>query len=515
MRTVSIETMSPKDILVKEAFKRAIPAASLNQSGIVGSTGNALSYYDHAKSSMEYELLTQADFLREFDVNAHKINSIKYYPNPLSKDKEGKIYAKIKSRIAIGYQKRIHTKRLTALIGNNTNLRIISAMPTAEDEKSLKLFREGWEDKNIEIAIAQAISADGKVGDVAINFFTNNNKMGWRVFEFEKGDTLYPHYDPMTGELALFGRRYAVKDETGDDTTEYIDVWDNTHYMRYRQDKKGIKGATNKAKEFFGFDGWVIDLSPVPHGFPSIPIAYDRYGEPFWANSQNLIEGQEMSLSQFAENNAAYALRILYSFGEDMEMTATLDGTPKQITSSDPNAKVGFLEPADASNAFKLQMETIEKDIMRGSFAVETPEIKSGSDMSSLTVKMLFADAYLKAQEDAVHFQPFLDKIVECFKHAYGVESKMASLFSTIKVKAELFPYIFQSDAEIINGIVQLKGVGALSRRSSAEMAYQYGYGVVGENDRIDQEENEAAAAYQITNTPSRTANIINQLRNE
>lgn len=492
MTQVSIETMSPKDILKKEAFKRAIPCEGLTQTGTTGVTGDALSYYNYIGSAMKYELLTQADFLREYDVNSHKINSVKYYPNPLEKDKSGKIYAKIKSRVAIGYQKRIHTKRLTALIGNNTNLRIVTSRPSAQDEENLKKFREGWELRNIENAIASAISADGKVGDVAICFYNDDaNKLRWRVFSFDKGDVLYPHYDPATGELALLGRRYSVRDDKNEETVEYLDVWDSTSYMRYRQDKKGIKGATNKVFAALGLEGWEQDSAPRPHGFPFIPIAYDRYGEPFWANSQSLIESQEFSLSQLAENNAAYALRILYSFGEEMEMTATLDGTPRTITSSDPNARVGYLEPADSSNSFRLQTELNEKNIMRCSFAVETPEIKSGSDMSSLTVKMLFADAYLKALEDANHFQPFLDKIVECFKHGYGVETKQASLMTSINVKAELFPYIFQSDTEVINGIVQLKGIGVLSRRSAAEMAYQYGFGVVGENDRIAKEEHD------------------------
>lgn len=495
MKTPSISTMSVKDILVKEAFKRAMPSESLTQSGLSGLTGDALASYSNPSNDMKYEILSQADFLREYDVNAHKINSVKYYPNPLSKDKDGKLYAKIKSRVAIAYQPRIHTKRLTALIGNNANLRIVSAKPTPKDEENLKLFREGWDFKGMEQAIASAISADGKVGDVAINFFVSNGELGWRIFDFEKGDTLYPHYDPATGKLCLFGRRYAMKDDEGKTTVEYLDVWDNTHYIRYKQTKAGVKGIVNGVKQIVGADTWEMDQESVPHNFPSIPIAYDRYGGPFWANSQSLIESLELSLSQLSENNAAYALRILYSFGEDMEMTSTIDGTPKQISSSDPNAKVGFLEPADSSNSFGLELKIKDQNIMKCSFAVETPEIKSGSDMSSLTVKMLFADGYLKALEDAVHFQPFIDKVVECFKFGYGIESGETSRFETIKVKAELFPYIFQSDTEVINSIVQLKGIGALSRRSSAEMAYQYGFGVVGENDRIAQEEHDALVA--------------------
>ena len=514
MNSTNIQTLTPKDILVKAAFKRALPSECLTVSNAGYETGDAASVYDYARDPMQYELLTQSDFLREFDVNSHKINSIKYYPNPLRKDEDGKFYAKIKSRVAIGFQERIYVKRLTALVGNNTNLRITKAKPTTEDQELLGLFREGWEKKNIENAIYEAISADGKVGDAALCFYIKDGVFGWRVFSFEKGDTLYPHYDPETGQLAVFGRRYSMRDSEDKEIVEYLDVWDEKYYARYKQDKKGVKGVANRAKELLGLDGWVVDQPMKPHGFTFIPIAYDRYGEPFWANSQSLIDSYEMAISQLCENNAAYALRILYSFGEEMDMKSSIDGTPLSINSPDPNARVGFLEPADSSNSFTLQLSTLEKNIMRSSFAVETPEIKSGADMSSLTVKMLFADSYLKALDDAMHFQPFLDKVVACFKYGYGLEITKTSKFNLIEVKAELFPYIFQSETEVISSIVQLKGIGAMSQRSAAEMAYEYGFGVVGENERINQEAHDALVDSGAA-TSQKDTNVVANARTE
>lgn len=502
----SIQTYKPKNILRKEAFKRAIPGENLDPAGCIGPQGDSSSVYDVTRDNIRYELMSQSDFIREYDVNAHKINSLKYYPNPLAKDKEGKMYAKIKTRVAIACQARIHLKRLTALIGNNVNLRIVSHDKSSTAQASLTTFREGWELKGIETLIHDFISADGKVGDAAANIYIYNNSLGWRVFEFEKGDTLYPHYDPVTGKLCLFGRRYILTDEEGS-KVEYLDVWDNTHYCRYIR--------TNKKEDYEAnatLDGWAIDIEPTPHNFPRIPIVYDRYGAPFWANSQSNIDALEMSMSQLAENNMAYALRILYSFGEEMNMSSTVDGTPLRIDSPNPNAKVGFLEPADSSNSFALQISELKKSIMNCSFAVETPELKTGSDMSSLTVKMLFADAYLKAIDDAVHFQPVLDDLVELFKFGYGMETSPSEM-TNLRVKAELLPYIFQSETEIINGIVQLKGIGAMSRQSATEMAYESGFGVVGENERIMNEEHDDLVATQHVQSQS-NANVISNARN-
>lgn len=491
METISIYNMPPKSILVKEAFKRTRPAAMLNQISQPYRSGGVSAEYDDTYDPLQFDILTQADFLREFDVNSHRINDIKYLPNVIAKDGKGKISAKQKSRIAIAWQERIWTKRLATLTGNNINLRITNSRSGGKDEAMLNEFREGWEKKNIENAIFEAIAADGKTGDAAIGFFMSEGKVGWRVFAYEKGDILYPHYDPYTGKLAVFGRKYSLKDYKNNTYVEYLDVWDNSHYCRYKRNTNGLKAATNKVKDIFGFESWEIDQTPTPHGFYRIPIAYDRYGEPFWANSQSNIENYEISISQLAENNTLYALRILYALGGEIEMSATIDGTPWRIDAPDPNTKLGFLEPSDASRSFELQLSILEKNIMRSSFASETPELKSGSDLSSLTVRTLLMDSYQKALLDAQQLQPFLDDVVELFKYGYSLEMGKPSDYETFNIKGEIFPYVFMSETEQISNIVQLRASGALSRQTASEMAYELGYGVVSESERIAKETRE------------------------
>lgn len=456
---------------------------------------------DYNVDPLKYELLTQSDFLREYDVNSHLINSMKYYPNPFSKDSDGKLYQKIKSRVAVGFQSRIHTKRLTALIGNNVSHRLIRSFKESEAAQDwLADFREGWEEKNVEVAIHDAISTDGKTGDCAICFFLSKNKVGWRTFSFEKGDILYPHYDRITGELTLFAREY-TEGETESEQTTFLDVWDETSYIRYKKSVKSDK------KE------WEIDEKKTRHNFQMCPVAYHRYGEPFWAPSQSLIESYELALSQFAENNAAYALRILYTIGEEMEVISSLDGTPQRIDSSDPNAKIGFLEPADAATSFETQLNKLEQNIMRSSFAVETPEIKSGSDMSSLTVKMLFADSYLKALDDAMRYQLFLDRATALFKYGYGVEVKHRSDYNKFRIKAELLPFVFMSESETVAALVQLVGSGVLSKQTASEIAYNSGYGTADEWNRILTEAHNEMVAEARANASAKQPNVVRQAR--
>lgn len=513
MESINISNMTPQDILVKEAFTRVIPSPNMTSIGEAKSIGTDLSH-PYVYETPQRQVMSQADFLREYDVNAHKINSLKYYPNAIMKDSEGKITAKIKSRIAIAYQERILTKRLVTLTGNNVDIKLANSKRSKTDQEMLCLFREGWDTHDMETCLYQAIKADGKTGDCAVCFYMDKGEIGWRVFSYEKGDILYPHYDPITGKLAVFGRMYFVRDGKDNECTRYLDVYDSTHYMRYKQDRNGVKGAFNKFMGVLGMEGWVVDVPATPHKFNRIPIAYDRYGEPFWANSQDSIDLYELTISQLAENNQAYALRILYAMGGEIELQTNIDGTPSMINSAEPNAKVGFLEPADSSKSFELQLNILEKAIMRNSFASETPELKSGSDLSSPTIRMMMMDSYQKAQDDALHFQPFLNDVVELFKYGYGIESGRSSAFNTLQVRAEIFPYVFMSETEVVSNIVQSVGIGALSKRSASEMLYDLGYGVISEYDRLIEQERESLAGLQPIEQGTSKNNVVNVARN-
>ena len=477
--TPSISAMSPNQILRKKPFSVPIP------DGVVGAMPiiNPKVFTVVPLEKVQRELRTQADFLREYYPSSHKINNIKYYPNSMYVNREtGAFQAKVRSRIAIGFQERILTKRKESLLGNNVGMKLISDGTDPKMLDTLAFYREGWEERDMEVAVDKALSADFLSADCAVYVFMDAKKVTWRVFSYLDGDVLYPHYDSLTGELALIGRAYRQEDWDGDSAL-YLDVIDKTHFVTYKQKDDG--------------EGWEMEGEPKPHGFPFCPVAYHRRDEgPVWAASQSLIEGYELAISQFAENNAAYALRILYTLGGEMEIMSNTDGTPARIDSVDPNAKVGFLEPAQgADGAFASQLAIMEKNIMRGSFAVETPEIKSGADMSSRTVKMLFADSYVKALSDSMEYQPFLNRIAALFKFGYFLENGRVSEYSAFKVKAYLDPFIFLSENDVISAIQQLVAAGAMSRKTATEIAYNIGYSSPDEVDRILQEAHDELVA--------------------
>ena len=477
--TPSIGKMTPEQIMRKKPFTIPVPA---NGTGLIAVTNPAVPY-TVPLDNVSRVVKTQSDFIREFYTSSHKINSIKYYPNTMYVNKDtGAYQAKVRSRIAIGFQERILTKRKEALLGNNVGMKLISGATEQRMIDLLSSLREGWEEKDMEVAINSAIESDYMTGDSAVYVYMDDEKVRWRVFSFKDGDILYPHYDTLTGDLTLFGRLYTQTDWDGN-AKKYLDVVDKDSFVTYAQGDDGNE--------------WKMEGEPKPHGFPMCPVAYHRSENgPVWSASQSLIDGYEVAISQFSENNAAYALRILYTLGAEMEVMSNTDGTPTRIDSVDPNAKVGFLEPAQgADGAFATQLSIMEKNIMRGSFAVETPEIKSGADMSSRTVKMLFADSYLKALSDSMEYQPFINKVAFLFKYGYFTEKARVSDANGLMVKTYLDPFIFLSENDVISAIQMLVSCGCMSKETATEIAYNIGYSSPDEIRRITQEAHDELVA--------------------
>lgn len=494
--TPSIEAMTPEQILRKTPFSVPIPSGVVGGAPLVKAPSVATVTID----DVVWEVRTQADFVRQYYPTSHLINSLKYYPNSLYFDKANGAYqAKVRSRIAVAFQQYIHLQRKEALLGNNVGMRLVSGATNKTSLDLLAFYREGWEDRDMEVAVNDAIDADGKLADTAVYIYMENKKVRWRVFSYDKGDVLYPHYDTVTGDLALLGRLYYQTDWDGK-TQKYLDVVDAKFFTTYVQDEDNAK--------------WKMEGKPKPHGFPECPVAYHRSNMgPWWEGSQALIDGWEIALSQFAENNQAYALRILYTLGAEMEVMSNTDGTPNRIDSIDPNAKVGFLEPAEgADGAFAKQLEIMKKEILRGSFVVETPEVKSGTDISSRTVKMLFADSYMKALSDSMEYQGFLNKIARLFKFGYFVENGKASDADKLKVKCYLEPFIFMSENDVIAGIQQLVAAGAMSRKTATELAYNIGYSSPDEVNRILQESHDELIGAQQVADPQKN-NPVNAAR--
>ena len=483
MFTPTIENMAPEKVMRRQPFRRVRPSDALTALGD-GINGN----FSGIEGSVEYSYPTYADFLREQDVNGHRIMSKAWYPDIVAFDEEKKRWFTRKvARVTTNLPEVFASQRTSMLTGDRLDIKLVSGGDLQQKQDLLSELLELWEYKDMEKAVYDLIWTCNTLADCAIAFYLDAGKLGWRRISYADGDVVYPHYNSY-GRLCLFGRRYnAIEDGM---TVEYLEVWDDANFARYMHGQSTTgAGATESA--------WVVETPPMPHGFGRCPVAYHNSGDTVAGPAMNLLDTFDIAMSQLCENNKAYALRIFYALGADVDISASIDGRPMTVTSTDVNSKVGFLEPAESSGSFELQMKQLLKAAYQAAHCTEPTEIKSGADISSLTVQMLSKDSYHQALLDAKEFQPAINDIVDLFKYGCGVELAKLSKYETLRIKGTINPYIMRSEVEEVNNISILRNAGAIPVKAAANEAARLGYGTPRNYEEIQQEEHDALIAEQ------------------
>jgi hypothetical protein len=472
--------MKKNEILTKKPFVRVTPNGYLN-----AGMKTELTKTEIVNDKLVFQIVSQADFIREFYPTGHRINSPDFYPDRIKYDEETKRFFTEKvMRVAFPFQMIITIQQLVHLCGNLINHELTDAKVNNQAEDDFLLYKKGWLDKNIEIAFYEFAKSIKITGDGAICLFMDNGRVGTRNFSYLDGDKLYPHYNSITGRLEYFARRYTDYDDRGEEMTDWVEVWDEKFLYRYKQTKTGVKGAVNSIIARLGItDPYVLD-SQTAHQFNEVPIVYhrDKHG-PCWTFAQENIDMFELAVSHLCQNNMAYAFPIMILKGENITIQGDMYGAVKAITmGADDSAD--FMKQPQASEAFKLQLDTLLKMIFMGGFAVVPPEVRSG-DLPGVAVKLIYSPSMEKAITDCKEFDKAIDTLARLFLFGYGIETQKTTAFAQLHVRSKAVPYIHQNTAELINTLMQSVTSGFLSAKTASELS---GYGKNNEFDQIMRE---------------------------
>lgn len=485
--------MKTRDIKTKKPWRRIKPTGYLN--------GADFGYMDEPSVTDEtimFSSVTQGDFLREYHPSGHRINDPAHYPDIFKEeyvpevDADGnetgnttrRVYRERVPRYSFAFQQIITTKQLVHLCGNDIQFELNTSEPTGAQQEDFKQFKEGWLGKDMETAFYEAAKSVKITGDGAIVGFLNNGEFGFKVLSYLNGDTLYPHYDSVTGKLSVFARSYYDYDDEGEIVCEWLEVWDDKTLRRFKKAGDKYQTFMDKIMGVFNLSGYTL-VYEKPHGFPKIPVAYKRDDNgACWSASQNSIDGYEVTFSQMAHNNQAFGEPILYLQGENVEMTHDINGTLKILTMG-VDDKAGYLESQSASESFMKQLDTLYKMINEQSFAVIPPELRSG-DLPAAALKILYSPAYEKATCDAAEYQPFLNALVEMFIYGYGVEVQKSIDFKNLPIKWWIKAYIHLNESAIVTDLATAVQNGFMSKETASERIPFYS--TVGEWDRVMKE---------------------------
>ena len=509
--------MKATELLTKKAFGRATPRVGLFH----GKTTDLTSAGDY-EDCVEYQIVTQSDFLRELDTSGHLINSEIYYPNKIKKiprkDANGnyvlsstgnKIYdyhiQKV-LRASFPFQEIIKTQQLTHLCGNDLHHELNSNVDDENTNELFDKFKKGWCDKQMDTTFFKFCDSIKSTGDGAIVYYILNGKVGTKVLSFKDGDTLYPHYDSITGDLSCFARKYNDTDEDGNTITSYIEVWDDKYMYRYKKSLTGVKSVINKVLSVFNLDGYGL-ISMEEHKCNRVPIIYYRDEKgACWSDVQDTIDMYEIGFSHLCQNNMAYAFPILVVKGDDVNIEGDItDGAVKGIT-GDKDMEASYLKAPESPESFKLQLDIMLKNIFLGSFTVQPPEIKSG-DTPGVSVKLIYSPSIEKAMLDIAKLSTCIQDMTNLFKLFYGLEIGAQIRLAELDIITWAIPYIHQNTQELINNLVQQVGAGILSKQTASETT---GYGKNNEWHRIIHEQKEAQESDVLTQLKKQQQDAVN-----
>lgn len=463
---------------------------------------------------------TQADFLREFYPQGHRIFDQQEYPDIIKEDPDtGKFYVQPITRIATAFQQVIATKHTIHVVGNDVQFELPTSSNSKEqedkDNRTLTDFKHIWLELSSEVRMYQAVWSFFTVADAAlVGYITKERKIGTRVFSYFYGDKIFIHKNPETGDNELFARRFNEYGEDGEENVTYVEVWDKTFLYRFRKDEHIDTEDNYVFLDRYELKGYRL-ISKNPHGFPFMPVAYVRNEQgPAWAPVQSNIEDYEEALSYLSENNKAYGFPIFYIKGDEDQVDIKgddLTGAVKAINFKDGDGEAGFLNPSDASSAFKGQLELSYKLIYELSHTVQPPELKSG-DLPGVAVKLLFSPAIEVAITDVHKLQPFLEQHIKIVKYLAGYKTNRIDEFMNFSVNAWMEPYIHQNVTELTTNLATAVNSRFISRQTATERLSVYA-----KNDEFDRilreykEEQEQDLLIELEKQDNQTENAIQQ----
>lgn len=487
--------MAVTDLLTKKPFYR------LQNSGLTKKSEVPVDSMRYTEKKTVGMPMTQTDFLEEYYPSAHKITSEVFFPECYNYgevitetgEKMETMYREETFRVAVPLQAVITVQHLVHMFGNDTHHELTDTKVNDELNTKFYDYQNGWLVKNMDIALYQLGRSADITGDGALVFYYYQGQIHTKNLSFLDGDLIFPHYDSITGEMDVFARKFSSYDEQGNEVISWVEVWDNEYLTRYKQTTTGVRGVWNRAIGAFGFDGYQV-AERRKHGFSRCPVVYYRSKEngPVWNNVQYLVDDIEVALSYWAKACASTANDAYILKGDDVEIKGDPLGRVRAFTMGKED-DVSLLEKKSDNGYFQAYVDRLYKELFRGSFTVEPPELTAG-DKPSSAIKLVYAPSLDKAILDAKDYKETIDNCKSLFCEGYGTELGRRTEFMELDkhIYSWIIPFVHESTESLVANLVQLKNSELISTTTAVEHSP---YSTNNEADKIFKEMKQQQAA--------------------
>lgn len=330
--------------------------------------------------------------IKEYDVECHDIMK---RLDKVVKDKDGNIKDVVQRwKLPIDYPKYINEVALVFIYGRPVKW----SCKTEACRDAFDKFCDVLNKMHFDAKIREAKRYAGAETQSALLFRVYRNDDGKsdcqiRVLARSKGDEIYTYWDIYENLLAAAWGYYAKEDDKT--TTYHFDIF--TPKYTYR---------CVKAKM-----GW--NVTPEPNPIGKIPLIIFQQKKE-WDGATNLIQREEYLGSHTADTNDYFAdpylvvnadiVKNMPKKGEDGKLLVT-KGEVQNISNV-----AGYITWNNAPESKKEEIAWLQKHIMTKTFTPDLESLKSISNVSYKTLRVMLMLAYIKADKTKEKHDELLDR---------------------------------------------------------------------------------------------------------
>lgn len=448
------ELLKSRDLLLrKKPFLRGSSTFSVNDP-IDGLEASPTQSFTAQIPSISKVVVSQERFAKELDPNSHDVIFDENLPKICVKLNDGSFKELQFVRMGIPFQERIRQKQTLCLSGNNTEFTLRGATPSDKDKENFYLFKEYWQDRNMDGLRTKAIYTQKGYGDSGLLFYYNSkHEIKCRLISYEDGYVIISHNDD-NGERVLECIYY--RDENN---REVIDCYDEKYRYRYH-DRDGEE---------------VVDVTE--HGFEEIPLVTKR-GNVAWNDAQPLISMFETMYNLFLVIQKRFGFGILYVKGRFKSQAEQIAGNIiLNDASVDGNGDAKILKNDAGQNMIEYLSNLFEHIQIASSTTFLLPkDIKSSGDISAIAIMLTQSLDLECANNGVIDWQNFIDKMARLFKYGLakelvhkGINRNAVTDFAKLRISAKLKVWRPFNEAEYNQMLCTMKGAGIISTKTAVE----------------------------------------------
>ncbi|MBW6490997.1 MAG: phage portal protein [Lentimicrobium sp.] len=400
----------------------------------------------------------------QYDPSMHDVMISYKRKNKRAMDGKGGVKEVSVARLSIPFQKIIVNRAVAFLFTNPVSITL--ADQTADDTAltMIQYLLKKNKSSSLNREIARALFSETEVAEY---WYPVEDKAFWkkaklekvgdyrlrcRIFSPSRGDTLYPVFDEFD-DMVAFGRGYTIVEGEKNVKTEYLDLFTNDFIKRYKKDKEL---------------GWIEEIS-TPNILSKIPVVYYSQEEAEWSDVQSMIDRLETLISNFADTNDYFGSPMVKVKGT-VTGFAEKGEQGKVITVSE-GGDAEYLTWSNAPDTIKLEIDTLQNFIYS---MTQTPDIsfkavQGITNISGIALKLLFLDAYLKAQNKLEIFDEAMTRRLSILK-SYCSKFNVAkeTIILDTEIEAVITPYIPENLKETIEMLSAATGGKQILSQSKA-----------------------------------------------